>query len=335
MSQFRKYDHVERFGHDDVQGLDIGEVYVFPKLDGTNASVWFECGGDCDGPHVCCGSRNRTLSAGEDNAGFHAWTREHQRNFWDIMDRGPDNHNWVLYGEWLVPHTLRTYRGDAWRRFWVFDVWDRTKKRYVHYTEYSDVVKATGLDVIEPLCIINNPSEEQLRGQVLANSYLIQDGSGAGEGIVCKNYSWQNRYGRQPWMKIVRNEFKEESQRAFGTTEKDGPFQVEAAIAEEFVTPTLVQKELAKIINEIIHSEDFQVHSDLYFNSEVVNSLRLRALESCRPKIIPRLLQTVFHCVVQEELWTALKKHKDPTINFKRLRQHCILRTKAGAPDLF
>ena len=27
-----------------------------------------------------------------------------------------------LFGEWLIPHRLRTYRDDAWKRFYVFDV---------------------------------------------------------------------------------------------------------------------------------------------------------------------------------------------------------------------
>ncbi|KKL61905.1 hypothetical protein LCGC14_2190600, partial [marine sediment metagenome] len=35
-----------------------------------------------------------------------------------------------------------------------------------------------------------------------------------GEGIVLKNYQWENRWGEQPWAKIVRNEFKEENKRA-------------------------------------------------------------------------------------------------------------------------
>ena len=30
----------------------------------------------------------------------------------------------TVYGEWLVPHSLRTYRHDTWRKFYVFDVFD-------------------------------------------------------------------------------------------------------------------------------------------------------------------------------------------------------------------
>lgn len=64
MTLFRRYDHVERVNHDDVQGLLVGRVHVFPKLDGTNASVWME------GGELRFGSRNRPVTPEDDNAGF-------------------------------------------------------------------------------------------------------------------------------------------------------------------------------------------------------------------------------------------------------------------------
>ncbi len=57
MSEFRKYMHVERYGNDEVQGIEIGTCYIFPKLDGTNGSVWLQ------DDQVCCGSRNRLRTA--------------------------------------------------------------------------------------------------------------------------------------------------------------------------------------------------------------------------------------------------------------------------------
>jgi hypothetical protein len=223
-----------------------------------------------------------------------------------------------------VPHTLKTYREDAWRKFYVFDVYDAHQRRYLHYEEYCPVIRHAGLEVIEPLCKIANPTKEQLLQLVEANTYLIADGAGAGEGIVLKNYAWKNRFGRQPWAKIVRNEFKEENARAFGVPEKSGKFQVEAEIAERFVTGTLVQKELAKIVSNITFNEP-----------KWMSTTDGIVIENNRPKVIPRLLQTVFYCVVKEELWDALKKYKDPTIDFRKLRQHCILQTKKHAPELF
>lgn len=61
---FVKYPHLERFGNSEVEGIEVGITHVFPKLDGTNASLWLE---DND---ICAGSRNRVLSKESDNAGF-------------------------------------------------------------------------------------------------------------------------------------------------------------------------------------------------------------------------------------------------------------------------
>lgn len=332
---FRKYDHVERLGHDEVEDIDAGRVFVFPKLDGTNSSVWFVL--DNDERSVCCGSRTRTLAEGSDNYGFWRWVHEQETEgrFLELMRQG--HRAWTIYGEWLVPHTLKTYREDAWRRFWVFDVFDNKACKYLSYEQYEPAIRGVGLDVIEPLCIYTNPSEEQLRKEVENNTYLILDGGGAGEGVVIKNYAWENQFGRQPWAKLVRNEFKEENRRSFGTTEKGGLFQVEAAIAEEFVTQALVEKARAKIVIDLINedvssgAEQIEVPD---VDPEFVR-LRTRVEERHRAQLIPRLLGTVFYELVNEEIWTALKKYKFPVVDFKRLRAHGIIRTKQFAADLF
>ena len=333
---FRKYDHVERLGHDDVDSLTIGEVYVFPKLDGTNASVWFDDGGYV-GWFTQYGSRSRTLTINGDNAGFFMWgeQEETQKKLWKVFNDG--GKHWTLYGEWLVPHTIKTYREDAWRRFYVFDVYDNWKKRYLSYKEYEPIVRGAGLDVIDPLCIFTNPTDEQLQHEAEMNTYLILDGAGIGEGIVIKNYEWTNRFGRQPWAKLVRNVFKEENRRAFGTTEKGGKFQVEAAIAEEYVTLALVEKTRNKIVTELMNQDDAAGIIDIEKASESTEYFKLRKSveERHRGQLIPRLLGTVYHELVVEELWDAVKKHKDPIVDFKRLRAHSILWTKKHAADLF
>ena len=42
MSEFIRYMHVEKFNTAEVEGIEIGTCYVFPKLDGTNASLWVD-----------------------------------------------------------------------------------------------------------------------------------------------------------------------------------------------------------------------------------------------------------------------------------------------------
>lgn len=39
---FKRYPHLEKFGNQAVENIEFGSCYIFPKLDGTNASVWFK-----------------------------------------------------------------------------------------------------------------------------------------------------------------------------------------------------------------------------------------------------------------------------------------------------
>ena len=42
---FVKYMHLERYGNEEVDGIEQGTTYVFPKLDGTNAQLWLNKNG--------------------------------------------------------------------------------------------------------------------------------------------------------------------------------------------------------------------------------------------------------------------------------------------------
>jgi len=319
---YRRYDHLERLGHRQCQGIEMGLVHVFPKLDGTNSSVWLAPGTS----EVCGGSRNRQLALDNDNAGFLAYVLGDDEKARALRNLVTDNPSWIIYGEWMVPHTLKTYRHEVWRRFWVFDVYDRTTGRYLSYDDYAPTVRAYLQDVIEPLCTIMDPSEDQLKAQVEVNTYLIAENAGLGEGVVLKNYAWR-REGC-PWAKVVRNVFKEEAARAFGHAEKQGEFQVEVAIAEEFITPHLVGKTRAKIVLDLAN--------ELGVDTSLPNWQQTIEAEH-RGKIIPQLLGRVFHDLIAEEMWSILKKHmkSSPSIDFKKLQARVTLATKALATDLF
>lgn len=317
--EHRQYDHVERLDHPAVEGLLIGAVHVFPKIDGANASIWRNAAGD-----ILCGSRTRLLRDEAALQGFRAWVEANMGMLQHVFNSIPET--WRLYGEWLVPHTLKTYREDAWRQFYVFDVFDHATGKYVHFDSYYNELFDRGLRVVEPMVIILNPSVDQLYDQVKANTYLIKDNAGLGEGIVAKNFHWVNDYGRQPWGKIVRTEFKEENRRAFGVNEKSGEFQVESAIAEEFVTGHFVSKARAKIENAILDEDGVSV-------SDVEKASQALAIK--RHRVIPRLLQTVYTDLLIEESYHFVKKHSDPVIDFKKLRRFVTAAVKKNALDLF
>lgn len=164
---FYKYQHVERFGTDETAGIDNGTCYIFPKIDGTNASLWFN-------GELQAGSRNRHLSVNDDNAGFYNWALR-QVKFKLFFEQYPDVH---LFGEWLVPHTIKTYRDDAWKNFYVFDVVN--SNGYIPYETYKLMLEEFDIEYIPPICKIKHPSYKQLIGLLENNNYLIKDGEGIG-----------------------------------------------------------------------------------------------------------------------------------------------------------
>ena len=68
--EFKKYMSLKRLGRTEVNGIDIGRCFIFPKIDGTNAQCWLGKDGI-----LYAGSRNRLLGeeADKDNAGFCKW----------------------------------------------------------------------------------------------------------------------------------------------------------------------------------------------------------------------------------------------------------------------
>lgn len=290
---FKRYQHVERFGTEEVEGILDGICHIFYKIDGTNASIWYnEVAG------VSCGSRNRELSFENDNAGFMNWVWT-QRNIRDFVF---ENQYLRLYGEWLVPHSLKTYREDAWRRFYVFDVVDTRDNSILSYEAYQPILEAYGIDYIPPLAIIKMPKEEDLyRCLEKSGQFLIEDGKGKGEGIVVKNYDFVNRYGRQIWAKIVTNEFKEVHHKEMGAPLINGTSLLEEKIIEEFLTEEFIRKEKSKL--------------------ELLN-------DGWHSKLIPQLLGVVWYEFIREESWNFLKKHKMPKLNFKFMQQLAIRKVK-------
>lgn len=295
---FKKYQHLERFGTTEVEQIELGECYVFPKIDGTNASVWIENG------IVKAGSRNRELTLENDNAGFYEWVLS-QDNIKRFLIENPSHR---LYGEWLVPHTLKTYREDSWRKFYVFDVVnDLNDDLHLHYSEYKPLLDLHDVEYVPPISIIRNGSYEQFINHLMKNVFLIEDGKGYGEGIVLKNYSYKNKFNKQVWAKIVTSEFKEKHQKVMGASEINGTILVEEEIANKYITNALCEKTYAKI-----NLQDG-------FNS----------------KKIPQLLNTIYYDFIKEESWNFIKEHKNPTINFKTLQRFVFCKIKSELKHLF
>ena len=295
--EFTKYQHLERLGTTAVDGIECGEAYVFPKLDGTNASIWMDAEGV-----VQTGSRNRQLELGNDNAGFCAWVNQNLSLFQKFFS---DNKDKVLYGEWLVPHSLKTYREDAWRKFYIFDVY--TSDGPLHYEDYSTLLRGYGLEYLAPIAVVRNGTDEQFRECVNRNVFLIEEGKGVGEGVVIKNYGFQNKFGRTIWAKVIANHFKEFHHKEMGAPVIGGTSD-EEKVVNKYVTPHLVDKVYSKIVNEE---------------------------GGWQTKFIPKLIHTVYYDLITEEMWEILKELKQPKLDFKFLQRLCTAKVKELKPEVF
>jgi hypothetical protein len=308
--------HVEKWGNTEVEGIEHGTCFVFPKVDGTNASVWLGSRivhasvqdlGDpaftpVKIPAIQAGSRTRHLSLESDNAGFFAWVLQ-QPNLTAYLLEHPTHR---LHGEWLVPHTLKTYREDAWKRFWIFDI--EVDGTFLSYDAYNEDLQKHGLDFIVPMFKAENIHFEYLLKALEKNTFLIREDSGLGEGVVVKNYDFVNKYGNTIWAKVVRQEFKEDNAKVFGINNIGLATPVEKLTVDKFVTEAMVDKVYAKIVNETGGWES---------------------------KLIPRLLNTVFYDLIREEMWEVLKEFNNPTISFQSLKAYTIQRVKTLKKELF
>lgn len=300
---FIRYQHVEKLGSVETEGLiSITEpCYVFPKIDGTNGSIWQEADGS-----IHFGSRNREVSLDNDNQGF----MESLHNNAAIKSFFADHPGMRLYGEWLVPHTLKTYSDDAWRQFYVFDVCfqdDDGDLAYVPYDTYKTWLDEHGIEYVPCMAVVERGTLEQFNHIAASNGYLMKEGE-VGEGIVIKRYGFKNKYGRTVWAKIVRNDFKARHLKEMGPQEFKATKMVEESIVATFLTTGMIEKVYANIVNEN---------------------------DGWSSKMIPRLLHTCYYDLIREECWNFVKANKNPTIDFGALQKFAYATVKRVKPELF
>lgn len=288
--QFEKYQHIERLGNVEVDGILDGVCYVFPKIDGTNTSVYLNDAGEVE-----VASRNRVLNIHDDNQGVCNYVLS-QPKFKAYLERHP-NHR--LFGEWLVPHTVRGYRDDAWRKLYIFDVMDGDI--YLPPARYSPELRFYDIDYVPEIDIVESSKPEDFNKYLEENTYLMQNGQ-LGEGIVIKRYDFVNRFGRTVWAKLVRPVVK-------GASRIQRPLSsdaVEPQIIEKFLTPELVEKEFSKL-----------------------------AVDGWNSKRIPELFGVVWHTFITEETFNFLRKFHNPKVDFGFLNRLAVEKIKAIKPELF
>lgn len=301
--KFKEYQHIERLGTTVTEDIEFGTCYIFYKIDGTNGQVYLD-----DKGNIKAGGRRRELTLDKDNAGFYKYVLQNE-NIKKYLAKHP-NHR--LYGEWLVPHSLKTYRQSAWRKFYIFDVCyegEDNIEYYLNYNTYKEFLDEFDLDYIPPLAILKNPTIESFINCLeKTGQFLVEDGKGAGEGIVIKNYEFCNKYGNIVWAKIIRNEFKEKHAKEMGPTIVNQAKSTEELIVNKYCTESFIEKEYAKLVLEN---------------------------DGWSSKYIPILLNTIYRELIKEEIYNILMDFKNPAINFKILYALVVQKIKETKKEIF
>lgn len=230
MSEMKKYMSVVRLGHKTTENvLQPGDpIIIQEKLDGANGSFKLEEG------EIVAFSRNERLTEQNNLQGFYEWTQ--------TLDANQLRSDVVYFGEWLTKHKINY--GDLTKQFFLFDLYDIEKEKYIHFTEVKKEAERLGLNMIPVFYEGEYQSLEHLE------SFIGQTALGVkkGEGIIVKNVDYQDVYGKQLFVKLVIDAFKE-VQRI--KKPKDPNFQsAEIEAVQSVLTRARVEKWIYKLVDE-------------------------------------------------------------------------------------
>lgn len=302
MASYRSFTHVERMDETkiDVSSFLKGQVWCFSKLDGTNACVWADENGN-----IHCGSRKREITIDHDNADFMLFittdkSTEALRNFL------VENPNLIVYGEWLNGWSGRKQAGTIKQYldpgFWIIGVFDTDADNYLYYDIYADLLDSIYDKIDRPIEVFDHPTKEQIVNLLKDNHFNLPDDTD-GEGIVCWNYDYRDPFGKIKIAKIVAQEF----------LEKKGQ-------SKKIKTPLVREGLEQTIVDSFVSSADCEK-----CKQKIVISLGIEEWTNSG-KEIGMFLNMLYTDLIQEEMWSILRRFKNPIIDFSILKECVFIR---------
>lgn len=271
----KTYKKIHRLGAEENDGILIGKCYIQEKIDGANASIWW----DSDTNQVHYGSRTRDLRAANDNFnGFGDWMAKNPQ----VGAYLEKNQLVRLNGEWLVRHSIG-YHEASYKSFYLFDVDEERDGKDYRYSmegmyELADHLKIPSAHLFASL---ENPTLEQIK-EFAGKSVLGLKG----EGVVIKNLDFISKFGDLEYAKYVTQEFKEDNAITFGGNNKHSDTYWEMYFVNAYVTMPRLEK--------ILHK--FAAMSE----------------ERLDMKHIPQIMGMMHHDIISEEAWEISKKCTAP-----------------------
>lgn len=275
---YKTYPKIHRLGKEETDGILDHEFIIQEKVDGANVSIF-----ELDGK-VRCGTRTRMLPEDESFRGFQEAVRA---NFQLAMffSREP---NKILYGEWLVKHTI-TYPDEAYEKIYLFDIYDKDTDTWLPQEQVKEWAEFLGLEYPHVFAV-GKFTEEQIK-EYVGKSAIAP----AGEGVVLKAPGFVNQFGDHCYAKVVHQKFKESNAIVFGGNNKHSETYWEMYVVNKYCTVGRVQKILQKLQSQT------EERLDMKHTSQVAG--------------------TCYHDLITEEAWEIAKKL--PAVNYKKLQGLC------------
>jgi hypothetical protein len=242
----KRYTDVIRLGHKTTIGV-LGEgdhIVIQEKLDGANASF------RRIGNELVAFSRNCQLSPENTLGGFYQFVK-------GLEGKIQVGERLIFFGEWLNPHKVKYPEHQ--NEFFLFDIYDAVNEKYLPWKTVKAVGETLGLNLVPVFY------EGEYQGFGHLQSFVGKTELGGmlgdiptGEGIVVKNVDYTDRFGKQVFVKLVTDAFREvQKQKA----PKDPKVEVtqEQIFVDQVVTDARIEKFLHKFVDEGILNEYYGV----------------------------------------------------------------------------
>lgn len=232
----KKYKSILRVGSEETDFLN-SEMFIvaFEKLDGGNVSFKKENG------LLKLYSRVVELMPHEGFRGFRQWAE-------DNIDLSKLVEGKQYYGEWLVPHKIK-YNVENINSFYLYDVLG-TDGFYEGINSVRDVSKILSINMAPVFY------EGLFIDYAHLSSFVGKSELGlTGEGIVIKAYDYRDRRGKQVFLKMVTDEFKEAKRTRIRKESETVDFLNE--FVNDVLTEARVSKQLHKYIDDGLLDENF------------------------------------------------------------------------------
>lgn len=301
MAAYHSFIHVERLDETKIDVLSFlnGTIYVFPKLDGTNACAWADELGN-----IHCGSRKREVSVDHDNADFMLFftTDKSTEKLREFLIQNP---NLIVYGEWLNGWSGRKQAGTIKQYldpgFWIIGVFDIDAGNYLYYDIYAGLLNGVYDKIDRPIAILDHPKYDDIAELLKGNHFNLPNDVN-GEGVVCWNYDFRDKWGHFQVAKIVAQEYLEHK----GTSQKMRIPQIREGLEHDIAVAFISSADCEKCKQKIMVANNLE---------EWENT----------GKYIGMFLNMLFTDLITEEMLSIIRRFKTPIIDFAVLKNECFI----------